>query len=246
MPLHFYLVDFENVQPGNAGFPEPGTCCIRLFIGQSQAKLSLELAKALQPFGAAVEYIQIAGNGPNALDFHIAFYIGRLAAEFPGASFTIVSRDTGFDPLVRHLGTIGITCRRNGVMASSASKAAPPAAATKAPTDKKSASTKNATKKTATKKAPAKNVTLSFASQAPSSRAAQSADASVPTQVDQAAKRLMAMKNNRPKSITALRASIASWFKLAADSRQTAAVVSGLEAGRAIAIAGTKVSYPSG
>lgn len=58
--------------------------------------------QALQPFGADVESVQITGNGPSALDFDIAFYIGHLAQLHPGASFVIVSRDTGFDPLVKH------------------------------------------------------------------------------------------------------------------------------------------------
>jgi hypothetical protein len=53
------------------------------FLGATQSKISVELARALQPFGPDVEYIQIDGNGLNALDFHIAYYVGRLAAEYP-------------------------------------------------------------------------------------------------------------------------------------------------------------------
>jgi len=50
-----------------------------------------------------MEYIKISGHGLNALDFHIAYYIGRLAAEDQTAYFHIISKDTGFDPLIRHL-----------------------------------------------------------------------------------------------------------------------------------------------
>ena len=50
-----------------------------------------------------MEYIKISGNGPNALDFHIAYYIGQLAAVDPMAYFHIISKDTGYDPLIRHL-----------------------------------------------------------------------------------------------------------------------------------------------
>ncbi|KAA3633006.1 MAG: hypothetical protein DWQ08_02490, partial [Proteobacteria bacterium] len=46
---------------------------------------------------------KINGNGPNALDFHIAFYIGQLAQQDPNAYFHIISRDAGFDPLIKHL-----------------------------------------------------------------------------------------------------------------------------------------------
>jgi hypothetical protein len=45
----------------------------------------------------------MTGNGPNALDFHIAYYLGELAVSDPDAYFHIISKDTGFDPLVAHL-----------------------------------------------------------------------------------------------------------------------------------------------
>ena len=113
MSLDIFLIDFENVQPTGVGRLVPGACRIMLFLGQNQNKVSVELTRALQPFGTDVDYVSISGNGPNAVDFHIAFYIGRMAEKHPGAKFIIVSRDTGFDPLVRHLiGTLKIGCRR--------------------------------------------------------------------------------------------------------------------------------------
>jgi hypothetical protein len=59
-----------------------------------------------------VEYVQISGSGPNALDFHIAFYIGQFAAQDPTACFHIVSNDTGFDPLIEHLKSRKISAAR--------------------------------------------------------------------------------------------------------------------------------------
>ena len=53
--------------------------------------------------GDRAAYIKISANGSNALDFHIAYYIGRLAQQDPTAYFHIISKDTGFDPLVQHL-----------------------------------------------------------------------------------------------------------------------------------------------
>jgi len=57
----------------------------------------------MQSLGQAAEYIQISGNGKNAADFHLAYYIGVLSANDPKATFHIISKDTGFDPLVSHL-----------------------------------------------------------------------------------------------------------------------------------------------
>lgn len=106
------LVDFENVQPKNLGLLQGGTYKIKVFLGAKQAKISIDIARALQAFGPDAEYIQIEGHGSNALDFHIAYYIGRLAIENPGALFHIISKDTGFDPLIQHLTTQNIVCKR--------------------------------------------------------------------------------------------------------------------------------------
>jgi hypothetical protein len=46
------------------------------------------------------------------LDFHIAFYVGQLAERNPGASFHIISKDTGFDPLIKHLKAKKINVQR--------------------------------------------------------------------------------------------------------------------------------------
>lgn len=74
-----------------------------VFVGANQAKVTFEVASALQQMGERAEYIKISGNGSNALDFHIAYYIGLLASKEPDAYFHIVSKDTGFDPLINHL-----------------------------------------------------------------------------------------------------------------------------------------------
>ena len=74
-----------------------------VFVGANQAKVTFEVASALQQMGDRAEYVKITGNGSNALDFHIAFYIGVLAGIEPDAYFHIVSKDTGFDPLIQHL-----------------------------------------------------------------------------------------------------------------------------------------------
>jgi hypothetical protein len=108
----FILVDFENVQPKNLGLLSGRPVKIKVFLGANQAKIPVLMAQAIQALGPDAEYIQIHGSGSNALDFHIAYYIGRLAVEHPGSSFDIVSKDTGFDPLIRHLKIKGISCRR--------------------------------------------------------------------------------------------------------------------------------------
>jgi PIN domain len=107
------LIDYENVQPSITSLLDGRAFKIKVFVGASQAKVPLELARTLQAFGPDAEYIQIEGRGSNALDFHIAYYLGQLAAAFPDAVFHVISKDTGFDPLIKHLRTRNILCQRS-------------------------------------------------------------------------------------------------------------------------------------
>ena len=54
---------------------------ILVFVGENQARIPFEMDSALQEFGKEARYIKISGNGPNALDFHIACYRGQLSTE---------------------------------------------------------------------------------------------------------------------------------------------------------------------
>lgn len=103
MPTNYVLIDFENVQPSNLEILQRHSFKVLVFVGANQVKVPFELAAAMQALGNSAQYIKISGSGKNALDFHIAYYIGELAANEPGAFFHIISRDTGFDPLVKHL-----------------------------------------------------------------------------------------------------------------------------------------------
>lgn len=103
MRTNIVLIDFESVQPECLPVLGHDHFKVMVFVGANQTKLSFETASALQQLGNRAEYIKISGSGPNALDFHIAYYIGVLASTDPTAYFHIVSLDKGFDPLISHL-----------------------------------------------------------------------------------------------------------------------------------------------
>jgi len=100
---NYVLIDLENVQAEALTALVDDHFKVLLFVGATQAKLPYDLVAAMQRLGDRAEYIKIAGTGPNALDFHIAFYIGQLSAKDPTAYFHVVSKDKGFDPLIKHL-----------------------------------------------------------------------------------------------------------------------------------------------
>ena len=103
MPTNYVLIDFENVRPKNLEILSKHPFKVVVFVGANQAKVPFDLAAAMQALGEKAEYIKIWGSGQNALDFHIAFYVGELSAQDPDACFHIMSKDTGFDPLIKHL-----------------------------------------------------------------------------------------------------------------------------------------------
>jgi PIN domain len=110
---NYVLIDYENVQPAALSVLEKEHFKVIVFVGASQAKISFDIAESIQRLGQNGSYVKISSNGSNALDFHIAFYIGQLAAAEPDAFFHIISKDTGFDPLIVHLKTKKVLAGRS-------------------------------------------------------------------------------------------------------------------------------------
>ena len=106
MKIHYILIDYENVQTKSLsvlqGAPNKAFR-IMVFVGANQAKIPIELVSSMQSFGDKAGYVQITGSGRNALDFHIAYYLGALTERDPKAIFHVISKDTGYDQLIRHL-----------------------------------------------------------------------------------------------------------------------------------------------
>ena len=112
MKTSYIFIDFENVQPKDLALLKGRDYKVMIFVGATQAKLPTEFAIAAQALGPSAEYVQVDGSGRNALDFHIAYYLGSTSvADAAGESF-VISKDTGFDPLMRHLKSKGISCQR--------------------------------------------------------------------------------------------------------------------------------------
>jgi len=231
MSLPFVLIDFENVQPKVLERLRPGSSRVKVFLGQHQSKLMLELVQALQPFGNDAEYIQIQGSGPDAVDFHIAFYIGLLAAAEPAVSFTIVSKDRGFDPLVRHLALRGIDCRRLPELPQPASTEPAKTAAAVAPVGVTAKVAKPAAEAkpkppAATTKAPAKTVASATTTRARAKAVIEHL-----------------RKSTKPAKLSTLRSSIKAWFKPALDDKAVDAILQSLKDSKNVTVSGSKVSY---
>jgi hypothetical protein len=112
LATNYVLIDFENVHPKNLELLTRHPFKVFVFVGASQTKVPFDLADSMQLLGNDAKYIKIAGNGQNALDFHIAYYVGELAAQDRDAQFHIISKDKGFDPLIKHLKSRKIRIQR--------------------------------------------------------------------------------------------------------------------------------------
>lgn len=106
------FIDYENVTQVRLSSLQQPDLKILIFVGCAQVKIPFELVREAHQLGASVEWIGVEGTGPNALDFHIVFYLGQISLQSPTANYVILSRDRGFDPLIQHLAKIGISCRR--------------------------------------------------------------------------------------------------------------------------------------
>jgi PIN domain len=217
----YILIDFENVQPDKIGALDAGAFKIKVFVGAKQSRVALGLASALQPMGNAVEYVQIEGSGRNALDLHIAYYIGRLSVEEPGAVFHIVSRDTDYDPLIDHLKGRKIHCHRWSSFGDIPhARAVPP---------KPAPAARLAAKPKPLPKAAAKAV--------PAAAAALS-------QVDEIVDNLVKRARARPSTLKALTSTIKSHFRgIGMTDGEADAIVAALERRGLIAVKDGKVSY---
>jgi hypothetical protein len=116
MMKRILFVDFENVPKVDLG-ALPEDVHVPFFFGASQKTVPKALFDVARRLGERFISIDVEGQGKNALDFHIAFYLGELLKAAPRAECVILSRDKGFDPLVRHLIGRGFAVRRVGTVA---------------------------------------------------------------------------------------------------------------------------------
>ena len=107
----YIYIDYENVQDVNVELIKKTTKII-IVVGANQTKVPIELVQKTQKLGNSVEWISVNGNGRNALDFFITFFLGKDVAEDSKKTFIIYSKDTGYDSLINYLNKSGIKAKR--------------------------------------------------------------------------------------------------------------------------------------
>lgn len=92
-PHNHVLIDYENVQPELASRLALGFFKVWVFVGALQNKAKCDLVELLQSEGGDAKVIKMSGTGPNALDFHMAYQLGRLRLRKTIARFMAISRE---------------------------------------------------------------------------------------------------------------------------------------------------------
>jgi hypothetical protein len=112
-PVNHIFVDFENVHEVEHSVIGQASIHLTLLLGPNQKKLDANLVEKLLQHAGSVHLVRLANSGRNALDFALAYYVGRAAVLDPSGCFHIISRDTGYDPLVAHLRSNAVRAHRH-------------------------------------------------------------------------------------------------------------------------------------
>lgn len=102
------LIDYENLQIKNLDLLYNLDSEICVFTGPLQKNYSAELVQSAQKFGERLKWITTSRSGNNALDFHIAYYLGQMSEYSPKPFFHIISKDKGFDALIDFMKSKGL------------------------------------------------------------------------------------------------------------------------------------------
>src|SRR5690348_12508326 len=112
-PTKHIFVDFENVQKVDLAVIGSKAVKFTLLVGPRQSKVAMSLFEKCLEHPDSVHLVHLTSSGRNALDFTLAYYVGRAVAADPTGSFHIVSKDKGYDPLIAHLQSKHIPARRH-------------------------------------------------------------------------------------------------------------------------------------
>lgn len=111
MTKKLLLIDLENKHKVDLSPLDESFRAI-IFVGANQNPPKASRKPATAHRFSRVDFLKISGAGKNALDFHIAFELGRTFETAPDTQCFVLSGDKGFDPLLNHLNNNGMSCRR--------------------------------------------------------------------------------------------------------------------------------------
>ena len=113
LPVNQVFVDLENVKSIDASVMGGKNLTFHLFLGPQNKKLDVDIVEKLLDNAQAVKLIRSPMAGKNALDFVLAYHLGQAVQTDPKGYFHIISKDGGFDSLVKLLESKRVKVRRH-------------------------------------------------------------------------------------------------------------------------------------
>jgi hypothetical protein len=221
-PMNHVFVDFENVHQVDLTLIGAKAVSFTLMVGAKQTKLTSDLVEKLMEHSASVRLVKLKSSGKNALDFALAYYLGRAVLADPTAYFHLISKDGGFDSLIENLRERHVHVQRHASCAELTFTWSGKKSPVSVPVVKKPV-VKTAVKKVAAKKA-AKKVATKIAAK----KVAAMADP-VDQWVERVLKDFRARSNSLPKRRKTLVTTIANVMKKAVDDPEVQTVISRME-----------------
>jgi hypothetical protein len=99
----YIFIDYENVCESDLSRISGKPVRVFMILGTRHTKLPTSLFLFAQNHPEQVRIIQTPVEGRNALDFVLTFELARIFASDPAGYFHIVSKDTDFESVIRHL-----------------------------------------------------------------------------------------------------------------------------------------------
>lgn len=108
--MKWAFIDYENI--GSLGKIDLASYeRVIIFLGAKQPKLDFTEIKYDKPINMMV--VQLKATQANNLDFHLAYYLGKLDSEAKdNIIFEVISNDSGFSPLIAHIKYSGRQCKQ--------------------------------------------------------------------------------------------------------------------------------------
>jgi hypothetical protein len=100
---NYIYVDYENVHEADFGRLAGRPAHVTLVLGERHKTLPVALVKLIQRHASQITLIETGLTAKNALDFVLACEVGAQTARDPLGFFHILSRDKGFDAVIRYL-----------------------------------------------------------------------------------------------------------------------------------------------
>ena len=105
------LVDYENVTRLDPKLVDERFQVV-IFLGVQQKQIAEKVIAPLRARSASVDLVRCCQQGRNALDFHIAMWLGRTFEIDRQTICIVLSRDRGYDAVLSYLNANGLRCGR--------------------------------------------------------------------------------------------------------------------------------------